>query len=79
MTKIKIEDNIIKDVRSLFRLKKEIDDNTVTNIRNPFNLKKENKAIKDRIRNLSEQEKEDYSKPVRVGNFYSSNYIKYKK
>ena len=25
---IKIEDSIIKDVRNLFRLKKEIDDNT---------------------------------------------------
>ena len=38
------------------------------------------KAIKGRIvgdiRSLFEQE-EDYYKPVRVGNFYSTNYIKY--
>ena len=33
------------------------------------------KAIKGRIV-LFEQE-EDYYKPVRVGNFYSTNYIKY--
>ena len=42
-------------------------------------MKKENEAIKDRIirdiRNLSEHEKED--KPVRVGNFWSRNYIEY--
>ena len=29
------------------------------------------------IRNLFEQEKEDYYKPVRVGKFWSKNYIKY--
>ena len=38
------------------------------------------KAIKDRIikdiRKLAVQ-KEDYCKPVRVGNFYSNNYIEY--
>ena len=36
---------IIKDIRDIFRLKKEVDDN----IRNPFRLEKENEAIKDRI------------------------------
>ena len=45
----KIEDNIIKNVRNHFRLKKEIDDTTVKDIRNLFRLKKENEAIKDRI------------------------------
>ena len=29
------------------------------------------------IRNLFEQEKEDYYKPVRVGKLWSKNYIKY--
>ena len=41
--------------------------------------KKENEAIKERvirdIRNLFENEEEDYYKPVQVGNFWSNNYI----
>ena len=45
----RIEDNIIKDVRNLFRLKKEIDDTTIKVTRNLFRLKKEKDAIKDRI------------------------------
>ena len=40
------------------------------------------KVIKDRIlkdiRNLFEHEEEDYYKPVRVGNFWSNNYMEYK-
>ena len=43
--------------------------------------KKENEAIKERvirdIRNLFENEEEDYYKPVQVGNFWSNNYIEY--
>ena len=38
--KIKVEHNIIKDVRSLFRLKKQIDNNAIKDIRNLFMLKK---------------------------------------
>ena len=62
-------------------LKKEIDDNAIENIRNIFKLEKENKAVKDKIiadiRNPFEQEEEEnYYKSVRVGNFYSNNYIK---
>ena len=38
--KQKIEDNIIKDVRNLFKLRKEIDDTTVKDLRNLFRLKK---------------------------------------
>ena len=49
-------------------------------MRNIFRLKKENEAIKDRltrdIRVLFDQE-EDYYKPVRVGDFWSENYIEY--
>ena len=44
-----MEDNIVKDARNLFRLKKEIIYNTIKSKRNLFKLKKENKAIKDRI------------------------------
>ena len=40
------------------------------------------KVIKDRIlkdiRNLFEHEEKDYYKPVRVGNFWSNNYMEYK-
>ena len=39
--------------------------------RNLFRLKKENEAIK----NLFEHEEEDFHKPVRVSNSWSSNYI----
>ena len=78
----KIEDNIIKDVRDPFRLKKEIDDTTIKDIINLFSLKKENEVIKeDRvkrdIRNLFEHEEEDYYKPVRAGNFWSKSFIEY--
>ena len=37
----KVEDNIIKDVRILFRLKREIDDTTIKDLRNLFGLKQE--------------------------------------
>ena len=42
-----IEESIIKDVRNLFRLKKEMNGNAIKDIRNLFRPKKENKAIKD--------------------------------
>ena len=64
MKKIKkIENNIIKDIRNLFRLKK--DKETI-----------KNRVIRD-IRNFSEHDEEDYYKAVRVGNFRSNNYIEY--
>ena len=37
----KVEDNIIEDVRILFRLKREMDDTTVKDLRNLFGLKQE--------------------------------------
>ena len=36
----KIEDNIIKNVRNLFRLKRKIDDTTIKDVKNLFRLKK---------------------------------------
>ena len=51
-------------------------------IRNVFIIEKENKAIIDiilrDIRNHFENEEEDYYKLVRISNFWSSNYVKYK-
>ena len=64
------DENIIKDIRNLFRLKKwkkETNDATVIKSR----------IIRD-IRNLLEYEEEDYYKPVRAGYFCSNNYIEYK-
>ena len=54
----------------------------IKDTRNLFRLKKENKAIKDRIirdikNRLEHDEEEDCYKPVRVGNFWSNNYIEY--
>ena len=83
MKKIKkIENNIIQDVRNLFRLKQEINDTAIKDIRSLFRLKKENEAIKDRvIRDIKKifehEEEENYYKIVGVGNFWSNNYIRY--
>ena len=70
------EENIIKDIRNLFRLKQK-------DIRNLFRLEKETKAIKARtlkdIENLlknEEEEEESYYKPVvRVNTFWSNSWI----
>ena len=43
------EQKIIKDLRNLFRLKKELNYTAIKDIRSLFRLKKEPKAIKDRI------------------------------
>lgn len=71
---------MIKDIRNLFWPIKEIVVTIIKGIRNIFRLKKENETIQGGIlrdiRNLSEHE-EYYYKPVRLGNFWSSNYIDY--
>ena len=68
-----IEENIIKYVRNLFRLKnfkKEPNDTAIKDISNLFRLKKEKKPIKDKIlrdiRNPSRHEEngENYYKPT---------------
>ena len=60
------EQKIIKDIRNLFRLKKETKEI-------------QNRILRD-TKNLSEYEKKDenYYKLVRVNNFWSNNYIEYK-
>ena len=56
------EENIIKDIRNFFRLKKELNYTAIKDITNLFRLEKETKAIKDRIlqdiQNLFEQKEE---------------------
>ena len=73
---------IIKDIRNLFRLRKQLNYTAIKDIKNIFRLEKETKAIKDRIlrdtKNLFEhEEEENFYKPVRVSNFWSNNYIEY--
>ena len=51
----------IKNIRNIFRLKKENEETKVRVIRNTRNL----------------FEHEDYYKPARVGNFWSNNYTEY--
>ena len=60
------EEEIIKNIRNLFKLKKEI--------------KGIKYIILKYIKNLfeHEEEEENYFKPVRVNNFWSNNYIEYK-
>ena len=58
------EENIIKDIRNLFRQEKEI---------KPI----KDRILRD-IKNLFEhEEEENFYKPVRVSNFWSNNFIEY--
>ena len=60
------EENIIKDIRNLFRQEKET---------KPFKdriLRYTNNILEH------EKEEENYYKPVRISNFWSNNYIEYK-
>ena len=77
----RIKDSLIKDVRSLFRLKKTKPDGTVIkDMRTLFRLKR-NEAIKNRITRditiLFDREEVDYYIPVRVRILYNDNYIRY--
>ena len=76
------EGNINKDIRNLFRLKKERNYTAIKDIRNLFRLEKETKAIKNRIfrdiKNLfGHREEENHYKPVRTSSFWSNNNIEY--
>ena len=75
------KENIIKDIRNLFRLQNELNYTTIKDIKNPFGLEKETKAIKDRvlkdIKKFFEHKEENYYKLVRVSDFWSSDYIEY--
>ena len=75
------EENTMKDIKNLFRLKKVLNYTAIEDIRNLFRLKNLTKAIKDKmlehITNLFQYEEENYYKPVRVSNFQSDNYIDY--
>ena len=76
------EENIIKDIGNLFRLKKELKHTIIKDIKTLFRLEKETKAIKDRILTgiqnfFDHQEEANYYKPVRASNFWSNNYIEY--
>ena len=57
------EENIIKDIRNLFRL--EIETKVI-----------KDRIIRD-IKNRLEHEEENYYKPVKVNNFWGNNYIEY--
>ena len=76
-------ENIIKDIRNHFRLKKDQNYTAIKDKQNLFKLEKETKAIKDSIlgdiKNLFEYEKEEANyKQVNITNFWSNNYIEYK-
>ena len=62
-------ENIIKDIRTLFRINKELNYIAIKDLRNLFRLEKETKAINDRIRRdikhlFKHKEEESYYKPV---------------
>ena len=66
------EENKIKFIKNLFRLKKKLNYTAIKDKRNIFRQEKETKAIKDRIlrdiNNLKHEEEE---------NFWRNNYIEY--
>ena len=71
------EENIIKDIRNLFRLKKEIHYTAIK-----YKTRKKTKAIKDRIlsdiKNLFEDEEEkNYYKLLRVSYSWNNNNLEY--
>ena len=65
-----------KEIRNLFKLKREIDDTTFKHIRYFFRMKKVNEPIKNRIfigiMNLFEYEEKDHYKLVRLGNSFKN-------
>ena len=82
MENLSLEVENIKDTRNLFRLEKELNCTGIKDIRKFLRLEKDTKAIKDRIlrdiKHIFEYEEGNYYKPVRVGNFWSNNYVDYK-
>ena len=58
------EENIVKDIRNLFKLEKKT-------------KAIKNRMLRD-IENLFEHEEKDYYKPLIVRNFRSNNYTEYK-
>ena len=73
------EENIIKDIINLLRLKKELNATAIKGIRKLFRLEEETKAINDRtiraIENFLEHEED---KSVTGNDLRSNNYIEYR-
>ena len=75
------QEKMIKDIRTLSKLKKEQNYTAIKDIKKLFKLEEETKAIKDRIlRGIKyhlehEAEEVNYYKPV--SNFFSKNYTEY--
>ena len=74
--KKEIDGTTIKDVRIFLDWKKKYMTRQLKIYENVLDWKKKNKAIRN-IRNLFEHEEKDYCKPVKVGNFWSNNYMEY--
>ena len=68
-----------KDIRKLFRLKKELNDTAIKAIRIFLNKKKKLQQLQicRDIKNLFEHE-ENYYKAVKVNSFWNNKYIEYK-
>ena len=78
------EEIIIKDVRNLFRLKRELNYAAINDVRNLHRLEKETEVVTDKIfirdiKNICQREEEEknYYKPVRIRNFWRNNCIEF--
>ena len=73
-----VEENIIKDIRNHFRLRRELNYTPIKDIRNRFRVEKETKATKYfwawKRRTFQST---NYYKPLRVSHFWSNNYIEF--
>ena len=80
-----IEENIIKDVRNLFRLKnfkKEPNDTAIKDISLDWKKKRNQLKIKflemlEILLDMKKKEKIIINQPIRVSNFWSNKYIEY--
>ena len=75
------EENIIKDIRNFFTLRKELNYTATRDMKNPFRREKETKAIKEEslaiLRIFLSMKKKNCYDQVRVSNFWSNKYFKY--
>ena len=61
-----MKDRILRDIRNVFRIKKQ-------------NKRIKDIILRDIINLFENEEEENYYKPVRVSNFWRNNYIKYER
>ena len=77
----KITKLLISRERKGLSFAEKMADASFKDVRNRFRLKTQNKEIKEGlirdVRNPFKSKRENYNESLRIGNFYSNNYIEY--